>query len=190
MATRRPSRAVQIGAALAAVALLAGVLAGVVAVIGGDDATSSTTSTLPTTTTTPLSAEQYSQRGAVVSQLIAEAAGERCALAVAYTDLQALPPPADSEQMRALIGVTVELLRASAASATVDQPEAASQIGITADALEAEAEAAGYEPGWLSDASQETALADPGFETAFAEYQELTYETCFADAATAPESGD
>lgn len=181
MATRRPNRTVQIVAGLAAFGLLAGLLVGVfVGVGGGGGATSSTTSTIPTTTV-PLTAEQFGQRISEASQLIADAAGERCALAVAYTDVQALPAPADAAQVEALIGVNLELLRGSAASAAEDQPEVAAQLVATADRLASEAAAAGYSQEWLtSQGAEDSALADPAFNEAFNDYQELTFETCFA----------
>ncbi|MGI9577976.1 MAG: hypothetical protein ACR2OH_07245 [Microthrixaceae bacterium] len=191
MATRKPNRAVQVVAALAAVGMLGGLVVGAIVGLGGGTTTTST-SAAPTTstTTTPLTAEQYRQRVDVSLQMISEAGGERCALAAAYTDVQALPPPSDTDQMMALIAVTVALLRASAVSATTDQPDASAQIAATADALEAEAEAAGFEPGWLADAGTDSALADPAFEEAFASYQELTFEQCFADSVDPAEPGN
>ncbi len=190
MATRKPNRAVQIVAGLAAFGLLAGLLVGVfVGVGGGGGTTTSSTSTMPTTTV-PLTAEQYRQRVSEASRLITDAEGQRCALAVAYTDVQALPPPAGPEQVEALIGVTLELLRASAESASVDQPEVSTQLAATADRLAGEAEAAGYSQEWLtSQGNEDSALADPAFNDAFTEYQELTFETCFADGDPAGAGG-
>ena len=169
-------------AGLAAFGLLAGLLVGVfVGVGGGGGTTTSSTSTMPTTTV-PLTAEQYLQRVSEASRRIADAEGQRCALAVAYTDVQALPPPGGTEQVEALIGVTLELLRASAESASVDQPEVSTQLAATADRLAGEAEAAGYSQEWLtSQGNEDSALTDPAFNDAFTEYQELTFETCFAD---------
>jgi hypothetical protein len=186
VATRGSSLVVKVGAGLAAFGLLAGLLVGVFVGVGGGTNDTTTTSAAPpststTTTEAPLSDEDYLRFTAGISDLITAADAQRCPLVSAYTGFGELPDPANQAQVRFAVGLTLELLQASAFSAAADQPDVAATIASTADELQAEAEAAGYEPEWLNTPPGNLALADAGFQAAFAEYQQLTEELCLSE---------
>lgn len=182
MAARRPSTAARVGAGIAALLLVVGLLGGILASFAGNGADTTTSST-PTTaaTTTTLADADYERIVGGISDLITAADNQRCPLVSAFTAFGQLPDPANEAQVRMAIGVTLELLVASAASALADQPEQAATISATADALMAEAEAAGYAPDWLNTPPGNQALAGEDFVAAFEEYQVLTEELCLQD---------
>ena len=173
---------------MAAFALVAGLLVGIVAGLGGGTVDNSAATSVPTTsptTTTPVTLpdEDFLRISAGISDLIAAAGGQRCPLVSAFSGFRELPTPSNPTQVEAAVGVTLEILRASAASALEDQPGQATTIAATADELEAEAAAQGYEPDWLNTAPGNVALSNEEFQTAFEQYQQLTDELCFPDEA-------
>lgn len=195
MATRPPSLGVRIGAGIAAVLLLAGLL--LVFVSPDQQATTTTTQTsAPSTSEGPpptVSGEDFERIAAGLSEVIDAAEAQRCPLIGAFDAFRELPAPADVEQVRTAVAVTAAMLRAVATSAAGDQPEVARTIDDAATALEAEAEAQAYAPEWLNTPPGNVALADPEFTAAFETYQQRTLELCAVDetgdGGSGPEEG-
>ncbi len=142
---RPPSLKVKIGAAIAALALLAGVVATVAAPLLGNQAPEVDTSS----TTTILSDDQYESRVSSVSTLIDGAGTDRCQLLPAFSTMSALPQPTNAAQTSARIQVTTELILAAAESMGPDEAPSAELFRQTADDLTAEAEENSFDPNWF-----------------------------------------
>jgi hypothetical protein len=175
--------------ALAVVALLAMGCSG-----GDDDADTTTTEagTDTTETTTTLSAVDYSAAIEDFSTRIDEAGTDLCAISEA---LVAPPPePADEEQMKQVIELYVQLLRALAATSP-DDPTTAAAFEGAAEQLTAEAEAAGYPTDFLTGDTTPEALSSEEFMAASSALAENVTAACApegsvgADAPTTTVAG-
>ena len=178
MRTRRTIGAV----ALAAVALLA------MGCSDGDDEADDTTTTEATTEstepTTTLSEVDYSAAIADFSARIDEAGTDLCAISEA---LIAPPPePANEEQMKQVIDLYGQLLRALAATSP-DDPTTAAAFEGAADQLAAEAEAAGYPTDFLTGETTPDALSSEEFTAASAALAQNVTTAC---APETPAEGD
>lgn len=132
-------------ATMAALALVAGAC-------GGDDKADETTttekSTETTESTTTLADDDYSAKIADYTASVDAAGTDLCALSAA---LGTQPPaPANPAQSKELIELYAKLLRTLAATMPED-PTTVTTLNDTADALLAEAEAAGYPADFLSN---------------------------------------
>lgn len=133
-------------ATMAALALVAG------ACSGNDEKADKTTttekSTETTETTTTLADDDYTAKIADYTESVDAAGTDLCALSAA---LGTQPPaPANPAQSKQLIELYAKLLRTLAATMPED-PTTVKTLNDTADALLAEAEAAGYPADFLSN---------------------------------------
>lgn len=127
------------------------VLALVAGACGGDDdekADETTTTAEPTETTTTLSDEAFSSQISEYEASVEAAGTDLCALAASQSSSP--PTPANPAQMKEFVELYAMLLRSFAASIPED-PTTVKALNDTAEALQKEAEAAGYPPEFLMD---------------------------------------
>ncbi len=176
MAPRKPNLTARIGAALAAVALVAGL--GLSFLSGGGNNAASSTTTSSTTTAAPPSTVVDADFQAVASRIsdqIEAASGQRCDLISGFEAFGELPPPAGAVQVATGLLVTAQLLRAMAATTEPDEAEVAATIAATAAAIEAEAGTVGDDP---SQSAYSETLNEETFTAAVEAYQQRTAEVC------------
>lgn len=181
-ARRGNSLVVRVGAALAAVALLAGL---VLAFLPGLTRSGTTTTTTQATTTaappSTVTDAQFLDTVGAIRTLITESGTDRCKLIAAFSAFGSLPRPVNTEQTRNGVLLTAELLTAAADSVGADEAETARALRDTATALLAEAEQRGYDPQWLTSSPGPAALGSESFQQAIGDYQRRSLELCQTD---------
>ena len=181
-ARRGNSMIVRVGAALAAVALLAGLVLAFLPAITRSSTT--TTTTQATTTAAPPSTvtdAQFLDTVGAIRTLVTESGADRCELIAAFSAFGGLPRPANTEQARGGVLLTAELLTAAAGSVGADEAATAATLRDTAAALVAEAEQNGYDPAWLTTSPGPAALGSEAFQQAIGDYQRTSVERCQTD---------
>ncbi len=168
---RPPSLKVKIGAGIAALALLAGVVATVAAPLMGNSVPEANTDI----TTTTLSDDQYASTVSSLRGLIEGAGADRCQLLNAFEAMNGLPSPTNAAQTSARTRITAELIVAWADSMGPDEASSAELFRQTASDLTAEGEENSFDPSWflLGPASM-----TPEFNDAVTSYGETTVAMC------------
>jgi hypothetical protein len=182
--TRRPggpSTVVRVGAALAVIALLAGL---VLTFVGGTRSGTTTTTTGPTTSAPGnLSDADYGRAIAAVDAIITAAGADRCELSVAFDQVGTLAPPTNPTQAKAAAQVTAELLGA-AATVAGDDATTAQALRDAGAALLTEGEQKAWDPAFLTTAPGAAALNTPAFLAAVRTYRAKDKEACGGASTT------
>ena len=134
----------------------------------------------------PTADEAYSAKIAEFSSEIASAGTDLCAVATVTTE--GPPEPTNSKQAEEAVGLYVQLLNAVAGTFPADSAAESESLRMAANTLQAEAQAAGYPPDFLSGDAGQNALSGDGYTAAMAEYQTIYQAQCAPVTQTDPDT--